>query len=707
MAEVWATFFGDPATIGAANAAVLPVLTGARFGDALIDAAWTMEAVPVVDKTSLRDVTMDPVVTVPGVDIGALTLPAPALADGTARALLQSLPAARTDTPTPQPADVPMAADTVSARSVRSPQRGALTARTMGALKALLPERPATPAADVIGQSAPRASTVSALDGKVIGRLNPRIDTPPHKIATDVPDAAMARVFADGAAGPADDATPLVPGMTTAAAVVVHGDAPAANPPIGVDQLLPFQNDAPAMGLSPQPMAAAPQAAMTSPIVEHDRRSDEQSGAQTRSMSALARPPIARADTTIPAPKVFPAINEGGLAEIREDNPVAELARAADGSSLDIKIRAAAEPPPGPKSAVAVTPASTTPEVIPEVIPEANARPKDVHVAVPDVRARRTALPGREQGSGEERGALAPGAARDLAHDTPSMRIIEQGASAPEPILTQIEMKRVKLSEPRAMPTEMNTGKTSAQDGLEPAAMRADRGRQPPSDPLHPRRDIGTPATPMPAQSETAAAPALGHGTAADKDGQARAVGHMRAAQDSDSASEAPARFAAAEAAPTHQLARALGAMRMVAGGGGHVAFDLHPASLGQVQVRMIRSSAGGDRIEITVGRAETLALLRADAPALHQALDAAGFAPAGRDVAFQLATPDTMPMGNATSNPGQSAMSDGSGRPFGQGERGEGRSGVLPRGGENREDNLPIPPAPLRRRSTGLDITA
>ena len=122
---------------------------------------------------------------------------------------------------------------------------------------------------------------------------------------------------------------------------------------------------------------------------------------------------------------------------------------------------------------------------------------------------------------------------------------------------------------------------------------------------------------------------------------------------------------------PVAQLAQAIGVARQLAaaasgGGTRAVVLDLHPEALGQVKVRFTAAQRDDASIEVTVGRAETLALLRADTPALHQALDAAGIGGAGREISFLLA-PSTAqePIDLAGDNLGQSPSRQDSGRGF------------------------------------------
>lgn len=213
-------------------------------------------------------------------------------------------------------------------------------------------------------------------------------------------------------------------------------------------------------------------------------------------------------------------------------------------------------------------------------------------------------------------------------------------------------------------------------------------------------------------------APGTGNGLAG--------VGHHPPIQRSSSPADAPAaRGAVTNAMPAHQVARALASLGMASlgmatDGSRQLALDLHPSSLGQVQVRITQTGEASARVEITAGQADTLALLRADTPSLHQALDAAGIPAANRDLSFTLAPPTIGP-GDATipgagqlptgDNPGQRPAQQGFAEQgfaqegFSQGDR----PGATPSGWQQAGDedaSLPASPR-FRWHRAGLDITA
>ena len=95
-----------------------------------------------------------------------------------------------------------------------------------------------------------------------------------------------------------------------------------------------------------------------------------------------------------------------------------------------------------------------------------------------------------------------------------------------------------------------------------------------------------------------------------------------------------PARTPAAQVAPVM--------VSLASGGAGTHRLVLHldPPELGRLEIRVTRSQEAGPRIEVTIERPATLALVRQDAPALHQALSDAGVPPEGRRVTIQLGQP-------------------------------------------------------------------
>ncbi len=109
----------------------------------------------------------------------------------------------------------------------------------------------------------------------------------------------------------------------------------------------------------------------------------------------------------------------------------------------------------------------------------------------------------------------------------------------------------------------------------------------------------------------------------------------------------------------------------------------LEPATLGQVEVRIVRPPDGPADVQVTATQPQTLLLLVRDQPLLQQALDRAGIAVDTRNLSFHLAPP-TPPTAPATASGGamtQGGLASGSG---------------LGPGGTATRDN-----APRRRRTT------
>jgi len=156
------------------------------------------------------------------------------------------------------------------------------------------------------------------------------------------------------------------------------------------------------------------------------------------------------------------------------------------------------------------------------------------------------------------------------------------------------------------------------------------------------------------------------------------------------------------------QVAAAVMSLREHANGSHQIEIALHPATLGKVQVRLVRAEGAATRVEVTVARPEALAALRHDMPGLHRALDAAGIPPAHRDVSIQLAPPA---MGTAM--PGdigpQSTANGGTGEnePNRYGHHGSGPAAAW-QPWPPEDETVPLSPAmPRSARRGGIDITA
>jgi flagellar hook-length control protein FliK len=169
-------------------------------------------------------------------------------------------------------------------------------------------------------------------------------------------------------------------------------------------------------------------------------------------------------------------------------------------------------------------------------------------------------------------------------------------------------------------------------------------------------------------------------------------------------------------ASPAQQVAAPLVALGPGPDHSQRLTVRLDPASLGAVQVRVDRPMDGPARVEITVERPETLSLLLRDQPELQWALDQAGIPSEGRNLVFQIATPDPQARNDTAwpdsrqSGGGQAATGDSGARSEGYGSGGEGGGSGRSRGDGAGGDNSVFrftPSAAQRRLRDGLDITA
>ena len=115
-------------------------------------------------------------------------------------------------------------------------------------------------------------------------------------------------------------------------------------------------------------------------------------------------------------------------------------------------------------------------------------------------------------------------------------------------------------------------------------------------------------------------------------------------------------------AAPALQVASGLVEVLKGTDGGQSVTIRLQPADLGQVQIRIDRTTDGMSHFDIKVEKPETLQLLLRDQGRLQQTLDQAGVPSNGRSVSFQTAAPEQI--GASAARPDSMALgADGAGR--------------------------------------------
>jgi hypothetical protein len=181
----------------------------------------------------------------------------------------------------------------------------------------------------------------------------------------------------------------------------------------------------------------------------------------------------------------------------------------------------------------------------------------------------------------------------------------------------------------------------------------------------------------------------------------------------------------AGTASPTAQLQPAL-SLLVAKGGAQRITVALHPAELGQVEVRVERSPAGAILVSLVAERPETLHALARGQDQISQALDRAGLPAENRSITFQIAPAvvsagrgDGTSPGNSAGNlgPGDQSVGQGGGQGAGQ----SGGQSWQQSGGQGSATRHGAPrPAPLadqaatgtdfsaqRRARSGVDITA
>ncbi len=146
--------------------------------------------------------------------------------------------------------------------------------------------------------------------------------------------------------------------------------------------------------------------------------------------------------------------------------------------------------------------------------------------------------------------------------------------------------------------------------------------------------------------------------------------------------------------------ATALGGLRLHAAPS-HLTLRLHPAELGQLDIRL-SAGAAGPVITITTDRRETLALLQADVSHLHAAMDRAGLGTEGRVLHLTL---DSAPPATAGFAAGGQPGHSGQPGQFGHAPRQAAPAGPV---GELPTPMATAPPIATRRASPGgVDLTA
>lgn len=163
-----------------------------------------------------------------------------------------------------------------------------------------------------------------------------------------------------------------------------------------------------------------------------------------------------------------------------------------------------------------------------------------------------------------------------------------------------------------------------------------------------------------------------------------------------------PEAHPAVSPSPAAQLAPALVSLTHTSNGAQRLTVQLQPPELGPVTVQVDRHGDAPVRVEITVQRPETLALLVRDQPQLQQALTQAGLPGDGRSVTLHLAPPPPAATAHGSASftaVGGGGSSQGGGQPSPHPPRWDAAPDV-----EEHEAAQPIVSRWLR---AGLDITA
>jgi flagellar hook-length control protein FliK len=226
---------------------------------------------------------------------------------------------------------------------------------------------------------------------------------------------------------------------------------------------------------------------------------------------------------------------------------------------------------------------------------------------------------------------------------------------------------------------------------------------QPPSQDDPPALPVQAASSPAPdAKSEKSAVAPVAAAIIAGPAAVQAAMPGTEPTQLSRPAQDQPAQ-AVDQDAPADQVMPVLVGMLKTTDGTQSVTIRLQPAELGQVQIRIDRSSEGTAHIDITTEKPETLQMLQRDQPRLDQALDQAGVLSTGRSVSFQVAAPEQS--GAAGSRPDNTTSgSDGSRQDQ------SGGSGRQTSDSRREPENDPGPDqqqARARWFRAGLDITA
>ncbi len=373
--------------------------------------------------------------------------------------------------------------------------------------------------------------------------------------------------------------------------------------------------------------------------------------------------PVRLLTANLPTPTVPPAVS--GLAapsEAGASDWLDKLLSAITGveTADDAALRPTPEagsPPPAPQSGPVSTP-------IPSRVttPRSNrAEPRETHT-------------GPRGGHSPQRSAAAPSDCQPAA-PTP----IPSGPAA----LPRITAPHANLAANTNAPSTNHPDEPAVRSPPEPqAAAPAVAGPSPaPQEPPGLSRPLTVPSqNPEPSPTSVTQAPAL---PVLQPPATIMAAAHAPATTPTANRSAANAPM------PATQLTPVIVSLVHNSVGPQHLTLRLDPPELGNVQIRLERPPDAPARIEITVQRPETLALLQRDQPHLQQVLDQAGIPAEGRTVSFHLGPQD------------QGSQRDG---------QSQNRTSPVTAPGPQNSDTDDLPPQTLpvqRWWRAGLDITA
>lgn len=466
-------------------------------------------------------------------------------------------------------------------------------------------------------------------------------------------------------------------------------------------------------------------------------------GPLAQATSAPAGTAHARASGRSAAPDFMERL-EAALGELTGASPDASLAMQAPASTAAAAPLAEITEPETKAAGVPVTSAAPNPlSVLPGALtaPPADATPStttakpDAGGAEPaDASARPTGKPAASLGRAE-RAATESGSNKDAALIDPATPAGAAPLAPTPPATSTVPPTRANGAPTAAHPADTATdraasGAPSPGDG----PTRPDHGpaqgtapqQQTPALPGAEASLAARSPAPAPSSAETATDPIKAASPAAQELLSAEVVARAMVEASQPAATPvgraAPAVQAATEpsrtdiASPAQQLAAPMVALGSGPDQSRRMTVRLDPEELGAVQVRVDRPKDGPARVEITVERPETLSLLLRDQPQLRRALDQAGIPPEGRNVVFQVATPDPQPRNDAPlpdhrqNNSGQSTTGDGGalGEGYGGGGDGGGSGRSRPDGADGDGPLYRFTPSAAQRRlRDGLDITA